>query len=175
VNRRVIVSSLAALALAGVHASATAQVSRPGLWEVDVETSGVASSIPPDALAKMQERGISVPTGPRTIKVPHCVTPEEAARNDLTPPTRPDDKCQPRNTVKTASSISLEMVCEGKFKGTGSVKGVRDSDTSYHGSMDMTGTMTGPDGTPHPVDVHSKFSGHWVSADCGSTAPSGAK
>jgi hypothetical protein len=168
-HRHLIRAGLTAFALVALVPAAYAQAMRAGLWEMQVETNGL--TLPPDVIAKMQQNGVSVPAGPHTMSHQHCVTPEQAAKEFVPPATRPEDKCVPKNYQKSASSVNIDMTCDGTFKGTATLKGGVDSDSAYHGSMDMVGSVTLKNGVTRPLEMHNKFSGRWLAADCGSVAP----
>ncbi len=164
---------LALLVLAALPLYVSAQSLRPGLWNMTFQTGDMSASIPPEALAQMKARGIDPSTlaGPRTIQHQSCITPQQAKNNMIPPALREEDQCKISNYERSATSVSAQIACDGKFKGSGAFKAAADSDTSTHGSVDMSGVATDSKGGSHPFEMHSKFSGSWVSSDCGNVAP----
>ena len=154
-----------AVSLALPPAASAASHRKPGLWDVTVQmnfTKG-GPQIPPDQLAKMQQMGIKLPFGgaPQTFK--HCVTPEEAARDDH--PDAGNKDCQMSNQKWDGNHYTADIACNGREgKMTGHIDATAGSDTDYVATTHMEGNNPQLGGD-FAMDNH--ISGKWDAADCG--------
>ncbi|MDB5986014.1 MAG: hypothetical protein JWR16_1067 [Nevskia sp.] len=161
--------SIAALALVAAPLTAAAWThGKPGLWATTVEMSfskGGPPPIAPEQLEKMKQMGIKLPFGePVTTNI--CITPEQAAQDQPPKPPQRDNSCQTQNLQKSGNSFSGDLVCNGAMNGSGHFQSTYLSDESYAGTMDFAGTSKHGE-----VAMNNKFSGKWLSADCGSVKP----
>lgn len=163
-----IVTVVAAAAFLGV--AAHAQAAKPGLWEatVTMKMSGVAPSIPPEAIARMKAQGIQPPpmlTGePYKAKV--CETPEQIGKFGMPEPQAQKD-CSFNVTQRGAGGFTGEMVCHGNVNGTGTVKAsLQDSE---HATAHIEFHGTTQQGKPLSFTVDN--SSHYLSASCGDVQP----
>lgn len=172
----------AALLLAGSHALANPSVA-PGLWEYRTamktddpamkaamaEAQKALAGMPPEQRRQMEQmlaaQGIGVGVSGQgqpmtTVRV--CISPEEAARQELPPA---DDDCTQRITGRTAQSLRFAIECPAeKMRGEGEVrfKGPK----AYDGRFTMQGQHEGK-----PLRVESTLEARWISADCGAIKP----
>lgn len=145
---------------------------KPGLWDTTVQMNFIKGGpqIPPDQLAKMQQMGIKLPMmggEPHTFK--HCVTPEEAAKDDH--PETGNGDCQMQNQKWSGDSFSADMICHGRQGDMhGNIKASFSNDSTYTATTHMEGT------SPHmggDFAMESQISAKWLGADCGSV-PAGS-
>ena len=164
---------IAAIVVATLFAfPAWAGPGKAGLWDVTTQMNfgKGGPQIPPAQLEKMNQMGIDLPFGkPVVTKV--CITPEMAAKDEPPKPMREKDGCEMKNYTRSGGAITADMVCNGEMKGDGKLKVSYDSNASYSGTMDFTGSA------PHsgPVEMHNAFSGKWISENCGSVKPLATK
>ena len=73
-----------------------------------------------------------------------------------------ESDCKMQNLKTGGSSVSADMVCDGKdMKGGGHFALAYDSPEHYAGSMTMSMDSHG-----HHVATNTSFEAKWVSADC---------
>ncbi|HVV92053.1 MAG TPA: DUF3617 domain-containing protein [Hyphomicrobiales bacterium] len=150
-----VVAAAAMVAVPG--AALAAGMGKPGLWQVTTTMgSDMAKMIPPEALAQMKARGISLPSS-RTITTKQCVTPEQAAKG---PPTVQGD-CRAENVRMGGGDYSADLVCHGRASGSGHIHVVYDSSEHYRGDMTMHISGQG-----HAMNMTNHFEAHWLKADC---------
>ena len=173
----------AALLLAGSGNALANPSVAPGLWEYRTvmktndasvqaamaEAQKALAGMPPEQRRQMEQmlaaQGIGVSVSGQgqpmtTIRV--CISPEEAARQELP---SPDDDCTQRITGRTAQSLRFAIECPAeKMRGEGEVrfKGPK----AYDGRFTMQGQHEG-----QPMRVESTLEARWVSADCGAIKP----
>lgn len=169
-------------ALLLVAATAFAQSTRPGLWEIQQRIGGNPQI--DQAMAEMQkqmagmspaqrkqmeamlgQQGITMPGpaagGGMSLKV--CITPEMAARQDM--PSQNEGDCTSTTTSRSASTLKVRIVCKNPpstGEGTYTFKG----DTAYTMKMVMSTTRQG-----RPETMTLDGQGRWLSSDCGSVKP----
>jgi hypothetical protein len=143
--------------------AALAAHGKVGLWEISTRMNmpGMMASMPPDALARMQARGIPMPNG-QTFTTQHCMTAEEVAA-DKPPPMRNSQNCTTAKVAHDARTINIDVVCKGEMDGQGHFTLTYNSDDHYTGNYTFTGSAHG-----HPASISTSIEGRWVSADCGS-------
>ncbi len=139
---------------------------RPGLWETQAQTSlpgGMAmpdaSQLPPEIVAKLAQRGISLQGGAGGALVARaCITKEQAARGEIPQP--PDRRCQNSNYLFSGQSLSWQITCAssgGRFmSGQGNV--LFATPESYAGSLQITVTESGRGSLTSTTQLR----GHWV-------------
>ncbi|HEX3753639.1 MAG TPA: DUF3617 domain-containing protein [Rhizomicrobium sp.] len=158
------------LGCAGILATTGAALAghgKAGLWNVTTNmTMANMPQIPPETLAMMKQRGMQMPGMGQPIATQICMTQQEVD-SDL--PLHMGDRemqCDSHVTSKTASSISADMVCNGRTQGTGHLQVSYSGAQHYAGSYSFKGTSEG-----HPADMTTSFKGDWVKADCGAVKP----
>ena len=176
---RTLAMLLAALALS---ATAHAQSTKPGLWEINQKMGGNAEM--DKAMAQMQQQmagmsaaekkmmqdmmakqGMSMPAagagGGMAMKV--CITPEMAAKQDM--PVQTEGDCTTTITSRSANTLKMNFVCKNppsSGEGTYTFSG----DTAYTMKMLMKSTHQGK-----PVSTTLDGQGKWLSASCGTVKP----
>lgn len=160
----------AVVAAAALPGLALAAHQRPGLWQLTSQmhfTKG-GPQIPPELRARMQARGMHLPDfgAPHTFK--HCVTPEQAAKQEH-PDFGQDKDCRMVSGAWSGDSFHGEMVCN---KSSGPSHGTFDATLGGDGtSMTMHSRVQGnaPQfGGDYEMDMHSE--GHWLGPTCGKDA-----
>ncbi|MCU6433085.1 DUF3617 domain-containing protein [Undibacterium sp. Jales W-56] len=145
---------------------------KPGLWEMTMQSDAMKSlpPIPPEQLEKMKQMGIKIPmmqNGGMTHQV--CITKEMAERDHPSMGPKEEAACQPKNMQHNGGSWSMDLVCDSPdMKGTGTVKGMYNSDGAMQSTYDFKGVSHGK-----PVSQHMETKGKWLSADCGDIKPVG--
>ena len=123
--------------------------------------------------AMMASRGITMPgaTGgvgaggrsARDITVKVCVTPEQAARDEM--PQR-DGRCQQTGRERSGNTVRFKIVCTGERPVTGEGEFTLDSDKAHHGHLFMNTVVRGK-----TERMEMEQSARWLSADCGDVKP----
>lgn len=169
---RKLMLALLAAAVAAVPLLADAAHRKPGLWQTTVDTKFSKGgpqipSIPPEQLEKMKQMGIQMPsfTGPHTYK--HCVTPEQAARDDN--PETGNKSCQLVNAKWSGDTFSAEVQCTTPRGGVshGIIKGTMSGGgTAFSGDVRVEGSEPAMGGDYAMTD---HLEAKWLGADCGAT------
>jgi hypothetical protein len=170
----------ALLSLAGMAASA--QSTRPGLWDVNHRVSGNASmdaamaqmqqqmaAMPPEQRKMMEEmmarQGVSLPRtgadGGMSVRV--CITPEMAAQKQM--PQQTEGDCTSTVVSQSGNTLKVRFECReppSSGEGTYTFQG----DTGYTMQMVARTRHGGQTET-----MHISGQGRWVSADCGAIRP----
>ncbi len=171
-----------ALLLATTAALANPTVT-PGLWEYRssmtssdpkmqkgmAEAQKAMASMPPEQRRQMEQmlaaQGISIGAGSggaTTVAVKACITPEQAARQELP---APGDNCTHRITGRTANSLKFAIDCPAeKARGEGEV--VFPNSRTYDGRFTMQQVEGGK-----TLQLESTIKARWLSADCGNVKP----
>ena len=162
--------------------SASAQKISPGLWEHSVTMKSRGGEMDA-AMAQMQQemarmtpeqrkqmeammggQGMGMMAGrPTTVRV--CLTPEQAARDEVAPP---DSQCRQQSFTRSGKTLRVKFVCEGQHQGTAEGEFTIDSDKAHHGKMVIDGLVRG-----QAQRIELEQSGRWLSADCGTVKPRG--
>lgn len=163
-------SALAFLACAGLSLPALAIDIKPGLWEVSTQTKlpgnmamPDVSSLPPELLAKLEQKGIRLQGGGAggQVTARGCITPDQAKKGELTLPS--DGRCTTSGVKKSGDMISWQLSCQSGGRSVqGSGQAILLSPTNYVGSSSMT--LTDPQ--HGALSTTTDLSGRWVSAAC---------
>ena len=167
-NRK-LVSGLIGAALILTPAAAWAAHGKPGLWTIST-TMQMANmpQIPPEAMAMMKSRGMSMPGMGGTPMVSQiCMTPEMVNADKPPAMNQHEENCTTKILSQTASSMSAEMTCHGRMDGVGHTQMSWRGNEHYEGTYNFKGTMEG-----HTQEMSSHFTGDFVKADCGAVKPS---
>ena len=166
------------LSLSGVAASA--QKIDPGLWEHTVTMKGEQMAA---AMAQLQAQlaqmspeqrrqveammggpGMGLAAGkPTAVRV--CVTPEQAARDDVMPP---DSQCRIIGKERSGNTLRMTFACSGERQGSGEGEFTIDSAKAHHGRMVIDHVDKG-----RPMRLEMEMSARWLAADCGKVKPVG--
>jgi hypothetical protein len=162
-------------------ASAFAQSTKPGLWEIQTRVGGNPQM--DQAMAQMQQQMASMPPAQRKMmedmlaqqgvnlgmskgggmSVKVCITPEMAARQEL--PTQTEGDCKIQLGARTGNTMKMSFTCTNppsSGEGTYTFRG----DTGYDMAMRVKTTHEGK-----PMNVTMDGTGRWLSADCGKVRP----
>ncbi|MEY3253992.1 MAG: hypothetical protein RL227_2965 [Pseudomonadota bacterium] len=174
----------AALALWLAASAALANPSvAPGLWEYRstmksndpamqqamVEAQKALASMPPEQRRQMEQmmaaQGKSfgaMGSGGATTGFRVCITPEQAARQELPPP---DEKCTHRITGRSANSLKFAIDCPAeRVRGEGEM--VFANARAYDGRFTMQQVEGGK-----TMKMESTIAARWLAADCGTIKP----
>ncbi len=155
--------SMAALLL--TPGAALARHGKAGLWNVSTTMNMGKMQMPPEAMAKMKEMGMKMPSA-QTFASQICMTQADVDSDKLPPMSRNDAGCTNHIASQTGTAMTSEMICNGEMKGTGHMQISYSSVEHYLGSYSFKGTTNGT-----PMDMSSSFKGDWVKADCGAVKP----
>lgn len=171
---------------------AAAQKVAPGLWEYSA-TMKVQGAQVDAAMARMQEqmarmppekrqqmeqmmaaRGISLGaggpgaamTGAQPIVVKVCITPEQAASDDIG---QPDSNCQQTHKERSGKTLKFKFACSGERQAQGEGEFTIDSDKATKGRVKVDGIEKG-----QPMHMEMTHAGRWLGTDCGNVKPRGA-
>jgi len=138
---------------------------RPGLWTstVTVDLGGENPQMSAAEEARMNAMGIKIPGKARPMISRMCLTPEDAAAD--TPPKRTG--CTYNNIHWTGQSATGAYVCKGLMNGSGKFEVTYSNDKHYEGTTTFVGDAVQGKSTK----AHTKFTGDWVSDDCGTVKP----
>lgn len=165
-NKGILLIGLSAAVLALTPTVALAGHGKAGLWTVTTSIGGMPNmQMPPEAMARMKEMGMKMPTG-QSFSSQICMTQAEVDSDKLPPVGKNDMGCTSHLTSQTANSMSAETVCTGDMKGTGRMQISYTGAEHYSGSYNFKGMVH-----DHPMETNSTFKGDWVKADCGAVKP----
>jgi hypothetical protein len=155
---------IAALVLSA--SPALAGHARPGLWTstVTIDLGGQDPQMSADQAARMNSMGIKMPGKAQPIVSKMCLTPADAAAD--TPPKRTG--CTYQNIHWNGMSATGEYVCKGLMNGSGKFSVTYQSDKHYEG----TTTFVGAPIQGKSAHAFTRFTGEWLSDDCGTVKPS---
>ncbi len=175
-------ATAATLLLAAFTAQANPTLT-PGLWENRMsmkssdarlekqmaEAQRAMAAMSPEQRKMMEQmmaqRGVSLNGagaggGEMTMRV--CITPEQAARQELP---APNDKCTHRITGRTPTSLKFALECPAE-QARGEGETTFTSPKAYDGRFRMERQRQGATET-----MDMQVSGRWVAADCGNLQP----
>lgn len=174
-------SLLAAAALAFATA-ASAQTTKPGLWEItnkmqsgsgemEKAMAGMEkqlASMSPEQRKQMQDmmakQGVSMgPGSGGAMSVKMCITKEMAERNEM--PQQQQGDCKTTQSPRSGNTMKISYTCT---QPPSSGEGVMtfNGDTAYTMKMNTTSTIKGK-----AEKMTMDASGKWLSADCGNIKP----
>jgi hypothetical protein len=168
-----------ALVATVLAASAHAQSIKPGLWE-HAFTIKSGSGQMEGAMAEMQKQMAAMPPeqrkmmeqmmaqqgvgmGPKGQSVKICITPEEAARQEVP---AAEGNCTQKVTQRSGSTIKMTFSCADQPPSSGEGEITFLSPTAYSGKAVVRTTV---EGKPERVDMTT--TGKWLSANCGAIKP----
>lgn len=157
-------SGVIAVALILAPGAALAGHGKAGLWNTS-STTNMALAMPPEVAAQMKAMGMAMPKT-QTFTSQMCMSQAEV---DSSKPPHIDQGatgCTTKLLSATASSMTAQMICNGRMKGTGNMKISYRGAEHYEGSYDFKGTVEG-----NPTNMSTSFRGDWVRADCGAVKP----
>lgn len=170
-----LVLAAAVLAAAATHA----QSIKPGLWEhaftiksasgqmegAMAEMQKQMAALPPDQRKMMEQmmaqQGVGM--GPKGQSVKICITPEEAARQEVP---AAEGNCTQKVTQRSGNTIKVSFSCGAPHPSSGEGEISFQSPSAYTGKTTVTTTVQGK---PERMDMTT--TGKWLSADCGAVKP----
>lgn len=165
-----LVSGLAVTAILLAPAAALAAHGRAGLWNIsttmDMPNMPQMSNLPPEALAMMKSRGMSMPGMGAPIVTQICMTQDEVNTDKMPQLKDAAENCTTKMLSQTSSSMTAETTCHGRMEGVGRVQMSWRGNDHYEGTYSFKGVMQG-----RPHSMTSRFTGDFVKADCGSVKP----
>ncbi len=168
--------------VAAVLAAATgaqAQSIKPGLWEhgftiksasgqmegAMAEMQKQMAAMPPEQRKMMEQmmaqQGVGMGSKGQSVKI--CITPEEAARQEVP---AAEGNCTQKVTQRSASTIKVSFSCADQPPSSGEGEITFLSPTAYNGKMVVRTTV---EGKPERMDMTT--TGKWLSASCGAIKP----
>ncbi len=169
-----------------VGAPARAQKLAPGLWE---HSMTMKSSDPrmAEGMARMQKElaampveqrkqmealmaaqgmnmGMAAGAGGPAIVAKACLTPEQAARDEMTPPSEGD--CKQTSMQRSGNTLRMKFSCTGKRQATGEGEYTLESPKAHRGRT-VVDTVEGG----KTVRMEMTHTGRWLAADCGAVKP----
>ena len=187
-NSRIFASAAVLALSAGALAPASAQQPmpkmRPGLWEHSVsmksqsgqmeaalaEAQKAMAAMPPAQRKQMEQmmaaQGMGMGSGPRGHSIKVCITPEQAAMDEIPQ----QGGCTQKVQRVDANTMKVGFHCKG---GQGELPTSGEGTVQFQGPEAYTGQFriktTGANGKPEQIDM--KQSGKWLSSDCGGIKP----
>ena len=165
---RKFVSGLIVAAIVLAPAAALAAHGKPGLWTIS-STMQMANmpQMPPEAMAMMKARGMSMPgMGGSPIVTQICMTQEQVNTDKLPATNSHEESCTNKVLSQTPTSVTAETTCHGRMDGVGHMQISWRGSEHYEGSYNFKGMMEG-----HPQEMSTHYTGDFVKADCGTVKP----
>ncbi len=147
--------------------------SDPGMQQAMEKAQKALAGMSPEQRKMMEQmmasQGMSIGAvggagagGGTAITVKVCITPEQAAKQELPPS---DARCTHRITGRTARSMKFAVECPAEqARGEGEM--TFSSPKAYDGRFSMQQTREG-----QPLRMDSTIAARWLSADCGAVKP----
>ncbi|MDO9092938.1 MAG: DUF3617 domain-containing protein [Rubrivivax sp.] len=171
------------LALAGP--AAQAQQLRPGLWEHQMtmktgsgeleaamaQMQAQLAAMPPEKRKQIEEAmkaqgmGTGMPGAGPGMSLKVCLTPEQAARNEV-PQSDPDGQCKQTQMSRSGKTVKFKMECTGERKASGEGEFTLISDKEHQGRIRITSARKSRDET-----MEMQTRARWLAADCGDVKP----
>lgn len=165
-----LVSALAMASVLLAPAAALAAHGKAGLWKIsttiDMPDMPQMSQLPPEALAMMKARGMSMPGMGAPVVTQICMSQEEV-NADAPPQVRnSEENCTTKLLSQTSSTMTAESTCHGRMEGVGRMQIAWRGNEHYEGTYSFKGVVQG-----RPHTMNSRYTGDFVKADCGSVKP----
>ncbi len=165
-----LVSGLAATAILLAPATAWAAHGRAGLWKIsttmDMPDMPQMSNLPPEAMAMMKARGMSMPGMGAPVVTQICMTQDEVNTDRIPSMNNREMNCTTKLLSQTPSAMTAESTCHGRMEGVGRMQMSWRGNDHYEGTYSFKGSM---EGRPHQMTT--RYTGDFVKADCGSVKP----
>jgi len=171
--------ALAAVPLLLTSLGASAQTMKPGLWEHSFtmksesgkiekgqeELQKQLAAMPPEKRKQMEammaQRGVAMGAPGQVMAVQVCITPEQAARDEM--PAR-EGKCKQTRNERSGNTLRFAFTCEDGGSGEGEY--TLQSPKAHTGKMTINTVRNGK-----TERMEMQHSGRWLSADCGAVKP----
>ena len=165
------------LAFAGFLQSEAIKDIKPGLWEIQHETSvdgqalpdmnKMLEQVPPEMRGQVQAMMAKNGAGMTDTGVTICITPEQIANQQYG--NDPKSKCKMTDIKREGNVTHMKMLCS-QPKGEGETTVTRLSPESWTSVSKMT---MEEQGAPHTMN--SEATAKWLSSDCGDVKPAAEK
>lgn len=155
------------LSLFAVTITALSQaIRKPGLWEMTTNMAWQKSPMPP---GMTMPPGANSPFGSMTHTTQVCLT--QAMIDKYGAPVSQNQRdCKIANVVMHTSSMTADLICNGKMNGKGEIQSTWTDGGHATGKVHFAGTMQmGQNATPVEWTVNSTST--YKGPDCGSVAP----
>ena len=175
-------TSLLAAAALVLATGATAQTTKPGLWEVTNKMQSSSgemekamagmekqlASMSPEQRKQMQDmmgkQGMSMAPGSGGgMSMKMCITKEMAERSEL--PQQQQGDCKTTRSPRSGNTMKFSYVC-AQPPSSGEGEMTFNGDTAYTMKVNTTTTVKGK-----PEKMTMDASGKWLAADCGNIKP----
>ncbi|MBL8306990.1 MAG: DUF3617 domain-containing protein [Rubrivivax sp.] len=191
--KRKLQEALAAMLLT-LPGLAAAQKAAPGLWEYSATMKAQGAQVDA-AMARMQERMARMPpeqrqqmeqmmaargmaigpggpaglaTGAQPIVVKTCITPEQAARDEVA---HQDANCRQLSQERVGRTLKFKFVCTGERESRGEGEYTFESDKAAKGRV----TVDSVSKKGEPMHMEMTHTARWLAADCGDIKPRGKR
>jgi hypothetical protein len=135
------------------------------------------ANMPPEKRAQveamMAQRGITLGAGGGagsgggpSVKVKLCLTPEQAARDEVPQQHQGQGQCKQTSRTRSGNTVKFTLECTGQNPGHGEGEFTMLSPKEHQGKMSMTMTGAQRTGTMD-MEMHAR----WLAADCGDVKP----
>ena len=177
-QRLLLAATLVLLGMGAAHA----QKLRPGLWENSFTIKGGEAEagmarmqqelarLPPEQRAQveamMAQRGVGAGGPGAGMSVKFCLTPEQAARDEIP---QQEGRCKQTSTQRSGNTMRFKFACEGEPRVSGEGEYTLVSDKELIGNSVVNTVRRGQ---PARMEVQTKA--RWLAADCGDIKPHGA-
>ena len=173
----------ASLALTAAQAQTQTQAPphkvQPGLWENQVtiqtgdpmldqmaaDAQARLAGLPPEQRQMVEQmmaaRGVRMGTKPNTLQA--CITPEQAARDELP---QQSENCTQFETQRSGNTVKVQFKCETNPPASGTGEFTLLGPTRYSGKTQVDTVVQG-----QPQKVTVLLAGRWLAADCKAAAP----
>lgn len=168
----------ASMALAA-GAQAQALKVKPGLWENQVtiqtgdpmldqmaaDAQARIAGLPPEQRQMVEQmmaaRGVRMGSKPNAVQA--CITPEQAARDELP---QQSENCSQFQTQRSGNTVKVQFKCQTEPPASGSGEFTLISPTQYTGKTRVDTVIQG-----QPQQVNVLLAGRWLAADCKAPPP----
>ncbi|MFA6178456.1 MAG: DUF3617 domain-containing protein [Candidatus Methylopumilus sp.] len=141
---------------------------KTGQWEMtgNMHMTNLPN-IPPEQIEQLRGLGIDVPVNDKTMTLQQCVTAEQASLDKAFDNIQSIEGCAVKNYKRTGNKVIADLSCTGDVKATGKFNMTLNGDTSYHGTVTITGTSE----QMGMLDSTTHTSGKWIKAQCDEGIP----
>jgi hypothetical protein len=169
--------------LCGAQAQNPVHKVQPGLWEnqftiqtgdplLDQMASDMQArmgALPPEQRQMIEQmmasRGVRMGTKPNTVQA--CITPEQAARDELP---QQNEQCKQVDAQRSGNTVKVKFRCESNPPASGEGEFTLISPTRYSGRTRVDTVVQG-----QPAQLNVVLDGRWLAADCKTAAPAPAR
>jgi hypothetical protein len=117
-----------------------------------------------EAMMAAQGINIGMGAGAPAMTVRVCLTPEQAARDELPPPSEGD--CKQTSMQRSGNTLRMKFACTGERKAQGEGEYTLESPKAHRGRTTVEALEGGK-----TVRMEMNHTGRWLAADCGAVKP----